>query len=260
MKSPPYGEALIINNETFLSHSKQMDDRRGSEHDVSKVKQLFEALGFEVTTKENLTKSELMKELDAMACKDHSRYDCFVLWLMSHGDKDVVYGTDGEVVFLETVRELFSNSSCRSLDGKPKVFFIQACRGDREEFVESDKPNPTPRKSPLFSKRCEDANQVSHSRTHFLEAYSTVDGFVSYRNKDSGSYYVKCLFEVFCKRVVHDDVATMLTEVNNLVTQKQGRICFGGREKQVKQTCDYNSSLTKKLYFRWKNGSNYTLM
>ena len=249
MTASPRGEALIINNKTFLSRSKQMDDRQGSEHDVPKLKKLFEDLGFKVTAKENLNKSLLTKELDAMASKDHSRYDCFVLWLMSHGDKDLVYGSDGEEILLETVRELFSNSSCRSLDGKPKVFFIQACRGDRDEFVESDKPNPAPQKSLPLSKGCEAANQVSHSRTHFLEAYSTVDGFVSYRNKDQGSYYVQCLDEVFRERVKEDDVATMLTEVNRRVNQMQGRIRCGGREKQVKQTCVYNNGLTKKLYF-----------
>ena len=56
---------------------------------------------------------------------------------MTHGDEDFVYGT------LEMVRELFSNSSCSSLDGKPKVVFTQACRGDGEEFVASDWPSPT---------------------------------------------------------------------------------------------------------------------
>lgn len=72
MTSSPRGEALIINNETFLSHSKQMDDRQGSKHDVRKVQEQFQALGFKVTTKENLTKSQLLGELDVMACEDHS--------------------------------------------------------------------------------------------------------------------------------------------------------------------------------------------
>ena len=155
-----------------------MDDRQGSKHDVRKVQEQFQALGFKVTTKENLTKSELMKELDAMASEDHSRYDCFVLWLMSHGDKDLVYGTDGEVVLIETVRDLFSNSSCRSLDGKPKVFFIQACRGDRDEFVVSDGPNSAPQKSLRLSEGAKPANQVSHCRAHFPRHTQQSMGFI----------------------------------------------------------------------------------
>ena len=249
MTSSPRGEALIINNETFLRHSKQMDDRQGSKHDVRKVQEQFQALGFKVTTKENLTKSELMKELDAMASEDHSRYDCFVLWLTSHGDKDLVYGTDGEVVLIETVRDLFSNSSCRSLDGKPKVFFIQACRGDRDEFVVSDGPNSAPQKSLRLSEGAKPANQVSHCRAHFLEAYSAVDGFYSYRNEESGSYFVQCLVEVFRERVAHDDIDTMLIEVNRRLSQMQGRVRSGEGGKQVKLTCEFINRLTKKLYF-----------
>ena len=249
MKSSPRGEALIINNETFLSHSKQMDDRQGSKHDVRKVQERFQALGFKVTTKENLTKSELMYELDTMAVKDHSGYDCFVLWLMSHGDKDLVYGTDGGVVFLDTVRDLFSNSSCPSLDGKPKVFFIQACRGDREEFVVSDGPIRAPQKSLPLSEGAKPANQVSHSRAHFLEAYSEVDGFYSYRNEDSGSHFVQCLVEVFRERFEHDDIDTMLIEVNRRLSQMQGRVRLEDGVKQVKLACEFINRLTKKLYF-----------
>ena len=176
MEKLPRGEALIINNKTFLSRSKRMDDRQGSEHDVSTVKKLFEELGFEVTTKENLTKDKLLSELYTMAREDHSRYDCFVLWLMSHGEKDFVYGTDGEKIKLDKVRELFSNSSCSSLDGKPKVVFTQACRGDGEEFVASDWSSPAlaSQKSLPLPDGAKPANQGSHSRAHFLEAYSTV--------------------------------------------------------------------------------------
>ena len=68
MTSSPRGEALIINNKTFLNHSK---DRQGSEHDVLEVHKLFQDLGFKVTTKENLTKNEFLGELDAMAREDH---------------------------------------------------------------------------------------------------------------------------------------------------------------------------------------------
>ena len=248
MTSSPRGEALIINNKTFLNHSK---DRQGSEHDVLEVHKLFQDLGFKVTTKENLTKNEFLGELDAMACEDHSRYDCFVLWLMSHGDEDFVYGTDDEKIYLDTVRELFSNSSCSSLDGKPKVFFTQACRGDGEEFVESDGPQSAraPQKTLPLSERAKPANQLSHSRAHFLEAYSTVDGFYSYRNEKRGSYFVQCVVEVFRERVAHDDIDTMLIEVNRRLSQMQGRVLRGEGVKQVKLTCEFINRLTKKLYF-----------
>ena len=248
MTSSPRGKALIINNKTFLNHSKE---RQGSEHDFLAVHKLFQDLGFKVTPKENLTKSEFLGELDAMACEDHSQYDCFVLWLMSHGDKDVVYSTDDKKIHLDKVRELFSNSSCRSLDGKPKVFFTQACRGVGEEFVESDGSQSAraPQKTLPLSEGAKPANQLSHSRAHFLEAYSTVDGFYSYRNDKRGSYFVQCLVEVFRERVAHDDIDTMLIEVNRRLSQMQGRVRLGDGVKQVKLACEFINRLTKKLYF-----------
>lgn len=246
MTSSPRGEALIINNKTSLNH---WEERKGSEHDVLEVHKLFQELGFKVTTKENLTKSELLGELDAKASEDHSRHDCFVLWLMSHRDKDFVCGTDGEKIYLDIVRELFSNSSCSSLDGKPKVVFTQACRGHREEFVETNWSSPAraSQKSLPLPDEAKRANQVTHSRAHFLEAYSTVDGFYSYGNKKRGSYFVQCLVEVFRECVAHID--TMLIEVNRRLSQRQGSVLRGERVKQVKLTCEFINRLTRKLYF-----------
>ena len=248
MTSLPRGVALIINNKTFLKH---LEDRETSEHDVLEVHELFEDLGFKVTTRENLTKSELLDELHAMASKDHSRYDCFVLWLMSHRDEDFVYGTEGGKISLKIVRELFSNPSCSSLGGKPKVFFTQAYRGDGEEFVESDRPNSAraPQKSLPLLVEAMSVHQVSHSRAHFLEVYSTVDGFHSYRNEQRRNYFVQCLVEVFRERVAHDDIDTMLIEVNRRLSQMQGRVLREEGVKQVKRTCEFINGLTKKLYF-----------
>ncbi|KAL1481716.1 hypothetical protein MTO96_050388, partial [Rhipicephalus appendiculatus] len=49
---------------------------------------------------------------------------------MSRGDKDTILGVDGEELNLvEDVYEQFNNENCPALQGKPKLFFIQACRG-----------------------------------------------------------------------------------------------------------------------------------
>ena len=79
---------------------------------------------------------------------------------MNHGDKDFVYGTDSEKIYLEIVRELFSNSSCSSLDGKPKVVFTQACRGHREEFVDYPSPARASQKSLPLPDGAKRANQA----------------------------------------------------------------------------------------------------
>ncbi len=49
---------------------------------------------------------------------------------MSHGRKDYIYGTDGQVVSIQKdIIEPFHQDKCEALSGKPKVFIFQACEG-----------------------------------------------------------------------------------------------------------------------------------
>lgn len=56
--------------------------------------------------------------------EDHSQSASFVCVLLSHGDEGVLYGTDS-AVDLKELTGLFRGDRCRSLVGKPKLFFIQ---------------------------------------------------------------------------------------------------------------------------------------
>ncbi len=56
--------------------------------------------------------------------EDHSCYASFVCVLLSHGDEGVFFGTDGSVE-LKDLTSLFRGDRCKSLVGKPKLFFIQ---------------------------------------------------------------------------------------------------------------------------------------
>ena len=57
--------------------------------------------------------------------QNHEDADCFVLAILSHGDKGVVCGTDGTMPLSDVCRP-FHNDSCPSLQGKPKIFILQA--------------------------------------------------------------------------------------------------------------------------------------
>ena len=63
-----------------------------------------------------------------MASLDHSDCDCFACVILSHGEEGVIYGTNGTVKMEDLVAPF---RQCRTLVGKPKLFFIQACRGTR---------------------------------------------------------------------------------------------------------------------------------
>ncbi|XP_053759935.1 uncharacterized protein LOC109248778 isoform X3 [Panthera pardus] len=64
---------------------------------------------------------------------------CCLVTLMSHGEKGFIKMKDGERVSLEDIFEMFNNKNCPALQEKPKIFIIQACRGEkRDNGVETD--------------------------------------------------------------------------------------------------------------------------
>jgi len=84
---------------------------------------------------------DIWKHLEGVSSRDHSAYDAFVLVILSHGNQDGVYGIDGDkdkeadgFVSLDDIKSLFDPPKCKSLSGKPKMFFIQACQGG-EDFM-----------------------------------------------------------------------------------------------------------------------------
>ena len=52
-----------------------------------------------------------------------------VVILMSHGDLHGIYGTDEHIVRLTEIQDKFTGRNCPALVDKPKIFFVQACRG-----------------------------------------------------------------------------------------------------------------------------------
>ena len=59
------------------------------------------------------------------------KHQSVVLILMSHGGKAGINGTDGISVPVDDIIKKFSGKNCHALHGKPKIFFIQACRGSK---------------------------------------------------------------------------------------------------------------------------------
>lgn len=59
---------------------------------------------------------------------DHSNYDCLIITILSYGEFGHIYAYDKQYK-LENIWNYFTE--CPTLTGKPKLFFIQSCHGDR---------------------------------------------------------------------------------------------------------------------------------
>ena len=117
MKSKPCGIGIIINNEKFKVSFKS---RSGSSIDAQKLGELLNYLGFVTQHHKNKTHIEMRQILNDVAGMDHSKYDCLIVTILTHGDYgDVLYGTTGQGIVIQEVIETFSGTRCPTLIGKP---------------------------------------------------------------------------------------------------------------------------------------------
>ena len=125
MTHSPRGEAFIINNKKFLKESgMQKYPRKGTDVDRDALYELFTALGFNTTVYNDQATEQIMELVRRYASMDHSKHDCIICAVLSHGEEGLFYGTDGTI----PIKELTSVFRGR-LPGKPKLFFFQACQG-----------------------------------------------------------------------------------------------------------------------------------
>uniref|UniRef100_A0A4W5NV77 Caspase 9, apoptosis-related cysteine peptidase n=1 Tax=Hucho hucho TaxID=62062 RepID=A0A4W5NV77_9TELE len=237
MNASPCGHCLIINNVDFEPQS-ELNNRTGSNIDCDKLERRFKSLNFIVLVKSNLKQKV-----------SHNRFP------------GAVHGVDGPNVPVQRITNYLNGQNCPSLQGKPKLFFIQACGGGERDTgfeVTPDKDRPciggpddqtdampmssssdslsTPSDEP-------DARATLPTPCDILVSYSTFPGYVSWRDTQAGSWYVETLDNVLEDNAATNDLVTMLMMVNNEVSQNSAK----GLYKQMPGSFNF---LRKLLYFQ----------
>ena len=62
----------------------------------------------------------------------HQQAQCCVLCVLSHGENGAIYGTDGKLLPVAELKYYLDAKRCRALKDKPKLIFLEACRGGEE--------------------------------------------------------------------------------------------------------------------------------
>ncbi|RXN25502.1 caspase-3-like protein [Labeo rohita] len=230
---PSIGHCIIINNKNF-DRRTGMNQRNGTDVDAGNVMNVFRKLGYNVKVYNDQTVAQIKQVLTAAARDDHSHSASLVCVMLSHGDEGVFYGTDTSVE-LKSLTSLFRGDRCPSLVGKPKLFFIQACRGtELDPGVETDSSDNSMR-IPV--------------EADFLYAYSTAPGYYSWRNTMTGSWFIQSLCEMMSKYGKELELMQIMTRVNHKVA-----LDFESTSNQPgfdakKQIPCIVSMLTKEMYF-----------
>nr|AAN45849.1 amphiCASP-3/7 [Branchiostoma floridae] len=247
MNHPRRGQAIIINNKDFEKHTG-MNTRRGTDLDANNLYRIFSKLGFETKVFDNLPCRKILSVLQLAAREDHRDVDCFACAILSHGEEGVIYGTDGHMEVTEVTKP-FRGDRCPGLVGKPKLFFLQACRGN-----EFDHGVDMPDALPEVQDELDAGNKATlPAEADFLLAYSTVPGYYSWRNPGRGSWYIQALCAVLEREGTDLEIMQLLTRVNKLVAydfHSNSDNPYMNRKKQI--PC-IMSMLTKDLFLSPKS-------
>ena len=118
---------------------------------------------------------------------------------------------------------------CESLLGKPKLFFIQACRSEGKIADDSTEMENKKRLLPPES-------------SDILIAHSTIPGTQSYRDIRTGSWFIQALIKQFKAHAQTLHVMDIMTIVNEDISKQESE---GKRQMPIQV-----STLRKFVYFK----------
>ncbi|XP_038617796.1 caspase-14-like [Tachyglossus aculeatus] len=225
--------------EAFLMGVKK--GRSGATQDIEKLRKHLAAFRFSVQECIDPDGKEILQDLRAFRDKiNGSPYEmsCCLVVLMSHGVDGFIKGKDEEEVNLEEIFKLFNNANCPNLREKPKIFIIQACRGDRRDGGVEAFDN--------VAEEMDDTSNVKRLPTtsDFFIVYSTQKGHVSVRNPLLGSRMIEAIDDVFSRYGNKWQLTDLFTKVNDELVHRD----FYGFQCVVKVTLEMQSTLTRAVY------------
>ncbi|XP_026209802.1 caspase-3-like isoform X2 [Anabas testudineus] len=180
--------------------------RPGAKSDAKRLHRTLSKLGFKVDIHSDLSRDEIYD----VFLKESRRpvNDCFLAVLSSHGDEDCVFGADGNPVRLSRIFRYFDN---KSMEGKAKLFLIQACRGDAlDDGVEVDSGGDTSEWS--FSQHLSVPIDTA-------VMYATAPGYAAFMHI-TGSVFL----QTFCTLLEEDGNRNL--ELTRLMTRLSHRVAY----------------------------------
>lgn len=250
MNGAKRGRVLIFNHVKFEDPS--YDERVGTNRDVDRLYKVLPRLGFsqeDIEVYEDYSYSEINRiavklEYD----EDLKQADCLMVFILTHGEEGDKLMAQDDSYNLYKFLENFTPTSLNSMAGKPKLFFIQACRGSKLD-------RGVQLKAQLIQADCIKDFTDSQSETYtypefadLLIVMSSHHGHYSFRN-ETGSWLIQELCNVIesCEPLETISIYDILTETNDAVSKRISNA--DGEKDKKKQIPSFYSTLTKKLFF-----------
>lgn len=234
------GFMLCICNTNF-DNGLKLSERKGTDKDIWALKRVFQdKFGFKVDVRNNLTAGDMLSAISEVTKNNMEHFSSFAVVIMTHGKEDgFLYGTNDAIELSKLILPL---KLCKELTGKPKMVFVQACRG--KEF---DKGMPM-----MADDGKDDKSSVTIPvSADFLYVFSSVDGYVSFQNPSKGSWFIQTLCKVLEENHSQLDMLAMLTRVCHTLAYKYSSITPSNpMTHNLKQISSVTTTLTKTLRFK----------
>jgi len=231
------GCLFIFNNRNFQNG---LEEREGSELDVQRLFDTFGELNFDVECYINKTAKQLRTCIKKISNEtDYTNIGSILIFIMSHGKENKIFGTDGEEVDLSEFIDPFK--TVESLKEKPKLFFVNASRESRmtpvhDNAVEMDAAQEG-------NVHLNETAKIKIDADCFY-GFSTVDNYFSIKESKKVSWFVQLFCDMIEQHKSTRDLLGIMTKVNDLVKRKEA-IDEDGRLVKMQSTC----TLRKDFYF-----------
>uniref|UniRef100_A0A182JWX0 Caspase family p20 domain-containing protein n=1 Tax=Anopheles christyi TaxID=43041 RepID=A0A182JWX0_9DIPT len=184
---------LVFHHDKFKD---ALHNRNGSAEDLKKLRQtLAHYRCDQLDVNENKNIDQVERKMEEIKKKDFTQYSCLIVFIMSHGNaNDTIMAQDGKYYsFQKDVVELCTSN--RTLNDKPKLFVVQACRGAAHIVTDA-----TP--------------SMSH-KIDLVIFHSSFQGAVSFRDQKRGSFFMQAFL-----RLLHKHNNESIVKINTLLNQE----------------------------------------
>nr|XP_029728358.1 caspase-like [Aedes albopictus] len=193
------GQAIIFAHTTFDKNVKLIN-RDGNDVDCDMLEKSLKRLRFDVTLHKDSRMDFILKEMKRVSKMDHSKSDCLLVAVLSHGEEgEEIYAYD-KPYQISSLWTFFTGDQCRTLAGKPKIFIIQASRGNANDLDSGVK----------VEKDGVDRYSIP-TNADFL--FAMIPDFMSFRNTINGSLFIRELCNELNENGQRFDMLTLLTFV-----------------------------------------------
>lgn len=250
------GLCIIINNRNFKDAAGQC---HGSKDDVRRMYTLFKAFLFKPKVYIDETADRMKAILsEAAQSKEQERAECLVVILMSHENQDTIQDVhDAKLNLMNDVYAPFNNEKCPALKGKPKLFFIQTCRGNSKQPVQEgpsvspcERATSVPPTAVVGTTSNEEGSGASITKdvaadsvpeaaeesqlaertatwSDMYIAYAVISGHSALRDENIGSWFLSAVFTVFSNQAPIEHLDRMMELVHAEILQNSAELGHG---------------------------------